>query len=50
MTAEYARRKGDIDHNVLQVVGQSLPDQAFDATQDAEKCGFIQLTQRKLLP
>jgi hypothetical protein len=37
MTAEYARRKGDIDHNVLLDVGQSLPDQAFNATQDSKK-------------
>jgi hypothetical protein len=37
MTAEYARLKGEIDHNVLPDVGQSLPDQAFDATQDSKK-------------
>jgi hypothetical protein len=37
MTAEYARLKGKTDHNVLPDVGQSLPDQAFDATQDAKK-------------
>jgi hypothetical protein len=37
MTAEYARLKGDIDHNVLLDVGQSLPDQAFNARQDAKK-------------
>jgi hypothetical protein len=37
MTAEYARLKGKIDHNVLPDVGRSLPDQAFDATQDSKK-------------
>jgi hypothetical protein len=37
MTAEYARLKGKTDHNVLPDVGQSLPDQAFDATQDSKK-------------
>jgi hypothetical protein len=33
MTAEYARLKGETDHNVLPNVGRSLPDQAFNATQ-----------------
>jgi hypothetical protein len=37
MTAEYARLKGKTDHNVLPDIGQSLPDQAFDATQDSKK-------------
>jgi hypothetical protein len=37
MTAEYARLKGETDHNVLPNVGRSLPDQAFDATQDSKK-------------
>jgi hypothetical protein len=37
MTAEYARLKGEIDHNMLPDVGRSLPDQAFDATQDSKK-------------
>jgi hypothetical protein len=37
MTAEYARLKGKTDHNVLPDVGQSLPNQAFDATQDSKK-------------
>jgi hypothetical protein len=37
MTAEYARLKGEIDHNVLLDVGRSLPDEAFDATQDSKK-------------
>jgi hypothetical protein len=37
MTAEYARLKGATDHNVLPDVGRSLPDQAFDATQDSKK-------------
>jgi hypothetical protein len=36
-TAEYARLKGETDHNVLPDVGRSLPDQAFDATQDSKK-------------
>jgi hypothetical protein len=37
MTAEYARLKGETDHNVLPDVGRCLPDQAFDATQDSKK-------------
>jgi hypothetical protein len=37
MTAEYARLKGETDHNVLPDVGRSLSDQAFDATQDSKK-------------
>jgi hypothetical protein len=37
MTAEYARLKGETDLNVLPDVGRSLPDQAFDATQDSKK-------------
>jgi hypothetical protein len=37
MTVEYARLKGDTDHNVLPNVGQSLPDQAFDSTRDSKK-------------
>jgi hypothetical protein len=37
MIAEYANLKGETDHNVLPDVGQSLPDQAFDATQDSKK-------------
>jgi hypothetical protein len=36
MTAEYAWLKGETDHNVLPDIGQSLPDQAFDATQDSK--------------
>jgi hypothetical protein len=37
MTTEYARLKGETDHNVLPDVGRSLLDQAFDATQDSNK-------------
>jgi hypothetical protein len=37
MTAEYARLKGETDHNVLPDIGRSLPDQAFDTTQDSKK-------------
>jgi hypothetical protein len=37
MIAEYARLKGETDHNVLPDVGRSLPDQVFDATQDSKK-------------
>jgi hypothetical protein len=37
MIAEYARLKGETDHNVLPNVGRSLPDQAFDVTQDSKK-------------
>jgi hypothetical protein len=36
MTVEYARL-GETDHNVLPDIGRSLPDQAFDATQDFKK-------------
>jgi hypothetical protein len=37
MTAKYARLKGETDYNVLPDIGRSLPDQAFDATQDSKK-------------
>jgi hypothetical protein len=37
MTAEYERLKGETDHNVLPDVGRSLPDKAFDTTQDSKK-------------
>jgi hypothetical protein len=37
MIAEYARLKGKTDHNVLPDIRRSLPDQAFDATQDSKK-------------
>jgi hypothetical protein len=37
MTAEYERLKEETDHNVLPNVGRSLPDQAFDITQDSKK-------------
>jgi hypothetical protein len=37
MIAEYARLKGETDHNVLPDIRRSLPDQAFDATQDSKK-------------
>jgi hypothetical protein len=37
MTAEYARLRGETDHNVLPDIGRSLPDQAFDATHDSKK-------------
>jgi hypothetical protein len=37
MIAEYARLGGESDHNVLPDVGRSLPDQAFDATQESKK-------------
>jgi hypothetical protein len=37
MTAEYARLKGDTDHNVLPDVSRSLPDQAFNTTRDSKK-------------
>jgi hypothetical protein len=35
--AEYARLKGETDHNVLPDIGRSLLDQAFDSTQDSKK-------------
>jgi hypothetical protein len=37
MIAKYERLKGETDHNVLPDVGRSLPDQAFDTTQDSKK-------------
>jgi hypothetical protein len=37
MIAKYTRLKGESDYNVLLDVGRSLPDQAFDATQDSKK-------------
>jgi hypothetical protein len=37
MTAEYERLKEEMDHNVLPDVRRSLPDQAFDTTQDSKK-------------
>jgi hypothetical protein len=37
MIAKYARLKGETDYNVLPDVRRSLPDQAFDATQDSKK-------------
>jgi hypothetical protein len=37
MTAESARLKGETDHNVLPNVSRSLPDQAFDKSQDSKK-------------
>jgi hypothetical protein len=37
MTTEYARLKGETDHNVLPDIGRSLPDHAFDTTQDSKK-------------
>jgi hypothetical protein len=37
MIAEYARLKGEADHNVLPYVGRSLPDQTFDSTRDSKK-------------
>jgi hypothetical protein len=50
MIAEYARLKGEADHNVLPDVGRSLPYEAFDATQDSKKFGFIPRTPTRLLP
>jgi hypothetical protein len=37
MIAEYVRLKRKTNHNVLPDVGRSLPDQAFNATQDSKK-------------
>jgi hypothetical protein len=37
MTEEYARLKGETDHNVLPDVGRSPPDQDFNTTQDSKK-------------
>jgi hypothetical protein len=48
MIAEYARLKGETNHNVLLDIGRSLPDQAFDAIQDSKKLVFIPRTQQKI--
>jgi hypothetical protein len=37
MPTEYARLKGETDHNVLPDVGRSPPDQAFDTITDSKK-------------
>jgi hypothetical protein len=37
LTAEYERLKGETNHNVLPDVGRSLPDQAFNTSQDLKK-------------
>jgi hypothetical protein len=37
MIAEYERLKGETDRNVLPNIGWSLPDQAFNTTQDSKK-------------
>jgi hypothetical protein len=50
MTAEYARLKGETDHNVLPNVGRSLPDQAFDATQDSKKVWVHPMDLAKTTP
>jgi hypothetical protein len=47
MTAEYARLKGETDHNVLPNIGRSLPDQDFDATQDSKKIQVHPRTRTK---
>jgi hypothetical protein len=47
MIAEYARLKGETDHNVLPDVGRSLRDQAFDATQDSKKVQIHPTDQAK---
>jgi hypothetical protein len=47
MTAEYARLKGETDHNVLPDVSRSLPDQAFDAIQDSKKVRVYPTDQNK---
>jgi hypothetical protein len=49
-TAEYTRLKGETDHNVLPDVGRSLPDQAFDATQDSKKVWVHPMDPAKQLP
>jgi hypothetical protein len=35
MTAEYARLKGEADHNVLPNIGRSLPDQLYSRLQES---------------
>jgi hypothetical protein len=50
MTTEYARLKGDTDHNVLPDVDRSLPDQAFIQRGIQRYFGFTQPTQTRLHP
>jgi hypothetical protein len=50
MTAEYVRLKGEIDHNTLPDVGQSLPDLAFDSTRDSKKVQVHPMDQQRQLP
>jgi hypothetical protein len=50
MTVEYARLKGKTNHNVLPDVGRSLPDQAFDATQDSKKVWVHPMDPAKTTP
>jgi hypothetical protein len=37
MKTEYARLKGDTNHNVLPNIGRSLPNQDFDTMRDSKK-------------
>jgi hypothetical protein len=37
ITTEYARLKGETDHNVLPDVGRFLPEQAFGSIRDSKK-------------
>jgi hypothetical protein len=50
MMAEYARLKGDTDHNVLPDVGRSLANQASTQPKIPRKFGFIPWTQQKQPP
>jgi hypothetical protein len=48
MKAEYARLKGDTDHNVLPDVGRSLLDQAFNSTLDSKKVQVHPMDSKKM--
>jgi hypothetical protein len=48
MKAEYARLKGETDHNVLPDVERSRPDQAFDVTQVIRWVGPCLAIERKV--
>jgi hypothetical protein len=50
MMAEYARLKGDTNHNVLSDVGRSLLDQAFDTTWDSKKVWVHPTNPEKTTP
>jgi hypothetical protein len=50
MTAEYARLKGDMDHNILFDACRSLIEEAFDSMRGAKKVRVHLPTRTKLPP